>query len=95
MDIVYKINGKQVERSEFVKDSKTAGNIRRSWETKNVIVSEGAAVHPKDRERAEELATEHGVPTHFDGEGRPVFTSLRHQTKYLRTIGMHNHDGIH
>ena len=95
MAVVYKVNGKSVSRKEFVKDSKGAGNISRSWESKSLIVSEGAAVHPKDRARAEELATQHGVPTHFDGDGRPTFTSLRHQTKYLRTIGMHNHDGIH
>jgi len=95
MAVMYKINGKPVTRKEFIKDSKGAGQIRRSWESKNIIVSEGAAVHPKDRKRAEEIATQHGVPTHFDREGRPVFNSLRHQTKYLRTIGLHNNDGIH
>lgn len=95
MAVVYKINGKTVPRDEFVKDSKGAGQIRRSWESKSVITSEGAAVHPKDRKQAEELASRQGVPTHFDREGRPVFNSLRHQTKYLRTIGLHNKDGIH
>ena len=95
MGVVYKINGVSVSRSEFVKDSKGLGNIRRAWESKSVIASDGAAVHPKDRVAAEEHAKKRGVPTHFDGEGRPVFTSLRHQTNYLRTIWMHNKDGIH
>ena len=95
MSVVYKINGKQVGRKEFVKDSKGCGNIRRSYESKQVIVSEGAAIHPKDRKAAEELSIKQGVPTHFDEHGRPHFTSLRHQTNYLRTIGLHNKDGIH
>ena len=95
MSVIYKINGKRVDRKEFVKDSKGCGNIQRSYESSQVIVSEGAAVHPKDRKAEEEHSRRHGVPTYFDHHGRPHFTSLRHQTNYLRKIGLHNKDGIH
>lgn len=95
MGVVYRVNGKEVPRKEFVRDSKGAGNIKRSWESGKVIKSDGSAVHPVDREAAMEHAKKHGVPTHFDRMGRPHFTSLRHQTDFLRKIGMHNKDGIH
>lgn len=95
MGVVYKVNGREVSRKEFNKNPKGAGNIRRSWESGSVIKSEGSAVHPVDREAAIDHAKKHGVPTHFDELGRPHFTSLRHQTDFLRKIGMHNKDGIH
>ena len=95
MSVVYKVNGKKVSRREFVKNSKGAGNVKRSWESSKVIKSEGAAVHPVDREAAIAHAKKHGVPTHFDDLGRPHFRSLRHQTEFLKKIGMHNKDGIH
>lgn len=56
------------------------------------IHSHGAGVHPADRQKAEDNAKAHGVPTEFDGHGRPVFRSRRHQKAYLRAIGMHNND---
>lgn len=95
MGVVYRINGEQVSRDDFVKDSKGAGNIIRSWESSKVIKCDGSGVHPKDREAAMEHAKKHGVPTFFDKQGRAHYTSLRHQTEHLRTIGMHNKDGIH
>ncbi len=57
--------------------------------------SEAAAVDPRDARAAEEHARRHGVPTSFDSEGRPHFTSGRHQARYLRLIGFHNKDGVH
>ena len=95
MGIVYRVNGKEVSRRKFNTNPKGAGNIRRSYESRQVIKSDGAAVHPKDRKDAAAHAKKHGVPTHFDRDGRPHFTSLRHQTVYLRKIGLHNKDGIH
>ena len=95
MGATYRVNGKPVTRTEFNKNPKGAGNIRRSYESRQVIKSDGAGVHPKDRKAAEEHAKRNGIPTHFDRQGRPHFTSLRHQTDYLRKIGLHNKDGIH
>ena len=57
--------------------------------------SEAAGVDPRDVPAAEEHARRHGVPTEFDREGRPHFTSGRHQARYLRLIGFHNKDGVH
>ena len=95
MGVLYRVNGESVTRKEFNKNPKGAGNIRRSYESRQIIKSDGAGVHPKDRKKAEEHAKKHGVPTHFDEKGRAHFRSLRHQTDYLRKIGMHNNDGIH
>ena len=66
MAVVYKINGEQVTRKEFVKDSKGMGQIRRSYESSSVIVSEGAAVHPDDRHEAMSHARKHGFAIDFD-----------------------------
>ncbi|ANS05273.1 hypothetical protein [uncultured Mediterranean phage] len=95
MGVVYKINGKAVSRSKFNKNPKGAGNIIRSWESRLVIKCDGSGVHPGDREEAMAHAKKHGVPTYFDEQGRAHYTSLRHQTDHLRTIGFHNKDGIH
>ena len=92
MTVVYKINGSEVARKEFIKDSKGSGNIRQPYSTSRVIVSEGAAVHPKDRQAANEHARKHGFAIDFDSQGRPNFTSHRQQKAYLKTIGLHNKD---
>jgi hypothetical protein len=94
MTVIYKINGSEVTQSEFVKDSRGVGNIRKPYESSQTIVSEAAAVHPKDREAAEEHARKHGFPINFDHHGRPSFNSHRQQRAYLKTIGLHNKDGI-
>jgi hypothetical protein len=90
--VVYKINGKAVTQKEFVKDSKGAGQIRRSYGPGSVIVSEGAAVHPKDAQDARDHARKRGFAIDFDHEGRPHFTSHTQQKAYLKTIGMYNKD---
>lgn len=95
MNVNYRVNGKTVSRKTFNSNPKGAGNIRRSYESRQIIKSDGAAVHPKDRKAAEAHAKKHGVPTHFDRDGRPHFRSLRHQTDYLRKINLYNKDGIH
>ena len=92
MTVVYKINGQEVARKEFVKDSKGAGQIRRSYESHQVIVSEGAAVHPKDVKEARQHARKHGFAIDFDRQGRPHFTSHTQQKKYLKVLGMYNKD---
>jgi hypothetical protein len=95
MSVVYKKNGKTVSRGVFIRNPKGLGRIRRGWESKQIIKSDGASVHPIDSEKAMAHAKKHGVPTYFDKQGRPHFTSLRHQTNFLRKIGMHNKDGVH
>jgi hypothetical protein len=94
MTVVYKINGEEVTREKFVKDSKGAGNVRMPYSPSRVIVSEAAAVHPKDRKEASDHARKHGFAIDFDHHGRPRFTSHRQQKAYLKTIGMYNKDSI-
>lgn len=92
MTVTYKINGETVTRAEFNQNPRGAGQVRMPYSPSQVIVSEGAAVHPKDRKSAEEHARKHGFAIDFDDQGRPSFTSHRQQRAYLRKIGMHNRD---
>jgi hypothetical protein len=94
MAVEYKINGESVSRDEFVKDSKGAGQIRKPYSTGEVIVSEGAAVHPKDRAAAEEHARKNGFAIDFDHHGRPRFSSHRQQRAFLKKIGLYNKDSF-
>ena len=99
MKVRYKVNGQEMTREEFRArdtvgidmDGNTASNVHKEWEGH---FCEGSAVHPKDIKAAEEHAAKHGVPTYFDKHGRPNFTSMRHQSSYLKLIGMHNKDGV-
>lgn len=52
--------------------------------------SEAMAVHPKQIQEAIEDAKKHGVPTNFDKEGRPIFTSRAHRAKYMKAY--HHYD---
>ena len=99
MKVRYKVNGKEISHDEF-KARKVPGidtkgsdpsNVQKEWVDH---FCEGSAVHPKDIKAAEAHAAKHGVPTQFDSQGRPHYTSMRHQAKYLRLIGMHNRDGV-
>ena len=92
MGVVYKINGDTVSRKAFNTNPRGAGRVRMPYTPNQTIVSEGAAVHPKDRQEAEEHARKHGFAIDFDSEGRPHFNSHRQQRAYLRKIGMHNRD---
>lgn len=56
--------------------------------------SEGASVHPKDRLEAMQAARDAGVPTYYDKQGRPEIRSGRHQRRFLKTLGLHNKDGV-
>ena len=92
MPVTYKINGETVSRIEFNRNPRGAGQVRMPYSPSQVIISEGAAVHPKDRKSAEEHARKHGFAINFDDQGRPSFTSHRQQRAYLRKIGMLNRD---
>src|SRR2546428_5670993 len=49
--------------------------------------SEALAVHPTQIQEAIDSAKSKGVPTEFDGEGRPIFKSSRHFREYARKYG--------
>jgi len=51
------------------------------------------AVHPAQIEEATASAKAKGVPTEFDREGSPVFTSRAHRKAYCRAYGVHDRSG--
>lgn len=92
----YRIDGEELTEEQFRKimakrrRASGAPAVHLGLRHSKRLVSEAAAVHPDDRMKAEEVASRLGVPTHFDSQGRPEFTSFRHQRRYLRTQGLHN-----
>ena len=57
------------------------------------IHSDAAAVHPNQIAEASAIAKARGVPTEFDGHGRPILTSRSHRKAYLKSRGMHDRSG--
>jgi hypothetical protein len=55
--------------------------------------SRALAVHPTQRNQYMEFASKHGVPTHFDEMGRPVFESREHRKRYATLVGASDFDG--
>lgn len=51
--------------------------------------SEALAVHPVDAAQAEANARKKGFNIHFDGEGRPHFSSLVQKERYAQSEGFH------
>lgn len=60
------------------------GNYSAGWP----IHSEALAVHPEQIREATEDASRRGVPTSFDGLGRPIMTDSRHFRRYAKAYGM-------
>ncbi len=54
--------------------------------------SDALAVHPDQISDAEKDAAVKGVQTDFDKEGRPIFRSRQHRSKYLRAYGYYDKD---
>jgi hypothetical protein len=52
------------------------------------------AVSPKTIAQAEKHDREKGVPTHYDRQGRPVYTSPEHQNAHYALFGCHDKDGV-
>jgi hypothetical protein len=85
---VYMIDGCEVSKAEFdghFPDKPIGdGTGLCGWKE---LHSDAAAVHPKQIKEATESASSKGVPTNFDSEGRPIFTSRTHRSRYLRAYG--------
>lgn len=58
----------------------------------DAMLSESIAVHPDQVREAMADAKKRGVPTEFDDEGRPKFTSRDHQRRYCQAYNFHNND---
>lgn len=57
------------------------------------MVSEGAAVHPKQIEEANNYSRAMGVPTEHNALGQPVLTSREHRKRYNQIRGFFDKDG--
>jgi hypothetical protein len=55
--------------------------------------SRALAVHPTQRRQYMEFAEKHGVPTHFDDMGHPVFQTKNHRKRYAELVGATDFDG--
>ncbi len=55
--------------------------------------SEALAVHTKQIAEATENAAKKGIPTEFDGNGRPIFRDRAHRKRYLKAYNFHDNDG--
>lgn len=56
--------------------------------------SDALAVHPDQVPAEAEYVKRRGVPTRFDGRGRPVFENRRHRRAYLKAIGAVDRDSF-
>ncbi len=91
------IDGKMVSEKEFWRrfpPAQEAATGPCSLSSVPKMVSSSVAVHPDQVEEAVESAKRKGVPTEFQRDGRPVFTSRAHQRRYLKAYAMHNNDDI-
>jgi hypothetical protein len=68
-----------------------AGNGNRPWS--KPLASEALAVNPKQIKEAVEDARVKGVPTDFDGAGRPLFRDRKHRRQYMQVYGFYDRDG--
>ena len=90
----YYIDGKEVTRREFNLSfpDRPIGNGSglMGWKP---LHSVALGVHPAQITEAVADAKAKGVPTEFDTEGDPVFTSRRHRKEYLKAYGFRDRNG--
>jgi hypothetical protein len=67
----------------------TAGAGLVGWKAQH---SEALAVHPQQIKQAADDAAAKGVPTDFDGAGRPILTSRSHRRAYHLAYGVIDKD---
>ncbi len=82
---------RQQEVYKRIADEPATEHCPLSWTPPNL--SESAGVHPEQVTEAMDDAKHKGVPTDFLPDGRAVFTSRKHQARYLKAYGYHNNDG--
>lgn len=78
----YYRGGKKVTEAEYYR---LPTKKRQGWQ--RPLESDALAVHPDLRDEATKDAKYKGVPTEFNGDGCPIFTSEVHKRKYLKAYG--------
>lgn len=84
------IDGEKLKRRIDVEMSGHS-NVNDLW--RQPLHSEGAACHTDDIPQYRAHAEKKGVPTNYDGAGRPIFTSRGHRAKYLKAFNLHDRSG--
>lgn len=75
----------------FAHTARAQGAQAKQWS--RGLHSISMAVDPRIRKEAMKDAAKRGVPTHFDNDGCPVFTSKRHRKRYAEAYGFVDYDG--
>ena len=97
---VFRIDGREVTKAEYeaalpkklgnpqlaglVGDLRQSGQLTAGWP----IHSDAMGVHPKDVAAEAAFVRKAGVPTQFDGKGRPILESRAHRRKYMKALGV-------
>ena len=61
------------------------------WPMTSIAAAVGT--NPKELAAVREIDRKAGVPTDYDGRGRPILRDRAHRKRYLRAHGMHDQDG--
>ena len=90
----YLINGKAVSKAAYDRafpeqEGCPMGPPLSGWP----IISEAAAVHPKQRAEHEALCRAKGVPTDTTPQGNPVFRGRAHRKQYLKAFNFRDRNG--
>lgn len=80
--------GAQTER-DFIGEAYGVAHKPGNWPMK----SEAMAVHPDQIGEAVADAAKKGVPTEFDREGRPIWTSPGHRKRFCEAYGAYDRNG--
>ncbi len=94
----YYFGDKEVTKSEFdasfpAFDFEAAGSVRGPAMSGYPFASDALAEHPDNVQAAYELSVKAGIPTQFDGDGRPILTSRAHKRDYCKLQNVFDRDG--
>lgn len=95
--MVYSLNGRKVDRQEFLKHSAGLKGILKARKFNTIstgwpLHSDALGVNPDQRQEAYEESVRMGVPTHFDEEGCAILISRQHKRRYCEANGMFDRD---
>ena len=93
----YTLNGKKVDRKEFLKDKKgidfKKGIVMSRLPSTWPMASDSLGVNPDQAKEAYEESVRQGCPTQFDSEGRAILTSPGHRKRYAEANGIYDLNG--
>ena len=91
---VYMVDGKEVSKREFEKESKIGGilesGVMHTASTGWPMYSDALGVSPSQIKEAREESIRMGVPTDFTKDGRAILRDKGHRRKYAEANGMYD-----